>query len=118
MGLLAVSVYFIITYIKEDPIDDLVKHSYKTPEVTTDLQDGSFVKIQFQVVTDGKKAKDEISKRDFQLQNILIKELAHYTGEEFATDLDQLEKTVQEKLNEIMTEGKVIDVYTVNKILQ
>lgn len=115
---LGVTVFIILTKVKGDPIDDLVKHSYETSEITTDLQDGSFVRIQFQIVTDGKKAKKEISKRDFQLKNILIKELTHLSEEEFTTELETLEEIVQEKLNELMTEGKVLDVYTINKILQ
>lgn len=110
--------YLVMTNIKGDPIDDLVKYSYETPEITTDLKEGGFVRIQFQVVTDGKKAKNEIASRDFQLKNILIKELAHVTAEEFTTNLGNLEKTVKEKLNELMTEGKIVDVYTISKILQ
>src|SRR5699024_744482 len=57
-------------------IDDIVEYSYETPDITTDLKDGSFVRIQFQITTDGKKAKEEISKRDFQIKNALIKEMA------------------------------------------
>lgn len=110
--------YVVITNAKANPIDDLVKYSYETPEITTDLQDGGFVRIQFQIVTDGKKAKKEIASRDFQLRNILIKELTHLTEEEFSTGLDDIEKIVVSKLNELMTEGKIVDVYTISKILQ
>lgn len=110
--------YLVLTNIKGDPIEDLVKYSYETPEITTDLKEGGFVRIQFQIVTDGKKAKNEIANRDFQLKNILIKELAHVTEEEFTTNLGNLEKIVKEKLNELMTEGKIVDVYTISKILQ
>lgn len=110
--------YVVLTNVKGDPIEDLVKYSYETPEITTDLKEGGFVRIQFQIVTDGKKAKNEIESREFQLKNILIKELAHLTEEEFTTSLDDLEKIVQKKLNELMTEGKIIDVYTISKILQ
>lgn len=99
-------------------IDELIKYAYETPEITTDLQDGSFVRIQFQILTDGKDAKNEISKRDFQLKNILIKELAKLDEEKFKSGLAELEKTVQEKLNEVMTKGEVIEVYTISKILQ
>lgn len=99
-------------------IDDIVAHSYETPDITTDLEDGSFVRIQFQIITDGKEAKEEISKRDFQLKNILIKELAKMDEEAFKSGLSDLEKTIQEKLNEVMTDGKIIDVYTINKVLQ
>lgn len=110
--------FLIVDNAKSNPIDDLVNYSYETPEITTDIQDGAFVRIQFQIVTDGKKAKNEISKRDFQLQNILIKELAHLTKKDFTTDLSDLEKKVKKKLNELMTDGNITDVYTVKKILQ
>lgn len=99
-------------------IDDIVDYSYETPEITTDLKDGSFVRIQFQIVTDGKKAQSEISKREFQLKNILIKELAKMKEADFKSGLSSLEEDVQAKLNDVMTEGKITDVYTINKILQ
>lgn len=99
-------------------IDDIVEYSYESPEITTDLEDGTFVRIQFQIVTDGKKAKEEIAKRDFQLKNILIKELATKSEEDFKAGLSELEQTVMTKLNELMTEGKITEVYTINKILQ
>ncbi len=99
-------------------IDDIVEYSYESPEVTTDLDDGSFVRIQFQIITDSKDAKEEIAKRDFQLKNILIKELAVLSEEDFKAGLSELEETVQIKLNEVMTDGKITDVYTINKILQ
>ncbi|SHF51752.1 flagellar basal body-associated protein FliL [Ornithinibacillus halophilus] len=103
----------------ENPtIDDIIEYSYESPEVTTDLIDGSFVRIQFQIVTDSKDAREEISKRDFQIKNILIKELSKMDQEQFQTSLDELEDIVQEKLNEIMVEGTINDVYTINKILQ
>ena len=103
---------------KELTIEELVEYSYQTPEVTTDLEDGSFVRIQFQILTDGKDAHEEVSQRDFQLVNILIKELATMNEESFKTGLDELEEVVKEKLNGVMTEGEIIDVYTINKILQ
>ncbi|MFD2628393.1 flagellar basal body-associated protein FliL [Oceanobacillus kapialis] len=103
---------------KAKTIDEIVEYSYESPEITTDLEDGSFVRIQFQIVTDSKDAKEEIAKRDFQLKNILIKELAVLSEEDFKAGLSDLEKTVQTKLNEVMTEGNITDVYTINKILQ
>ncbi|WP_249869778.1 flagellar basal body-associated protein FliL [Oceanobacillus saliphilus] len=99
-------------------IDDIVEYSYKSPEITTDLEDGTFVRIQFQIVTDGKKARQEIEKRDFQLKNILIKELATKTEEDFKSGLSNLEEVVMTELNGLMTEGQVTEVYTINKILQ
>jgi len=99
-------------------IDDIVEYSYETPDITTDLKDGSFVRIQFQIATDGKKAKEEISKRDFQIKNALIKEMAKMDEEDFKVGLDDLEGALKNRLNEVMTEGKITDVYTISKVLQ
>jgi len=101
-----------------ETIDDVIEYSYETPDITTDLKDGSFVRIQFQIITDGKKAKEEVEKRDFQIKNILIKELAKMDEDAFKTGLDGLEESLQESLNEVMTEGKITDVYTISKVLQ
>ncbi|MBO1003799.1 flagellar basal body-associated protein FliL [Pseudogracilibacillus auburnensis] len=99
-------------------IDEMNEYSYETPEVTTDLKDGKFVRIQFQIIADGKKGLKEVEKREFQIKNILIKELAVMTEEDFKTGLSDLEATLQSSLNEVMTDGDITDVYTVSKILQ
>ncbi|RKQ37492.1 flagellar basal body-associated protein FliL [Oceanobacillus halophilus] len=103
---------------EEGKIDDIIEYSYQSPEITTDLEDGSFVRIQFQIITNSKDAKKEISKRDFQLKNILIKELATMNEEDFKSGLSNLEEVVKERLNQVMVEGKIEDVYTIEKILQ
>jgi len=99
-------------------IDDINANSFETPEITTDLKDGTFVRIQFQIITDEKKALKEVEKREFQIKNILIKELAIMTEEDFESGLSDLEIALQEKLNKVMTDGTITDVYTISKILQ
>lgn len=124
--LLIAAIAFIIVILnvegaddeKELTIDEIVEYSYQTPEITTDLQDGTFVRIQFQILTDGKDAHAEVSKRDFQLVNILIKELAVMNEEDFKEGLTGLEATIKDRLNEVMVDGAVTEVYTINKILQ
>ncbi|WP_026906126.1 flagellar basal body-associated protein FliL [Paucisalibacillus globulus] len=102
----------------EPSIDEIIEYSYQTPEITTDLSDGSFVRIQFQIVTDNKDAKEEIEKREFQVKNILIKELATMDEEAFKSGLTNVEDILKVELNKVMTEGSIIDVYTISKILQ
>lgn len=99
-------------------INDMNDFGYETPEITTDLEDGSFVRIQFQVITDSRKAQKEVQKREFQIQNIIIKELAVMNEEDFKSGLTDLEKNLQESLNELMSDGEITDVYTTSKILQ
>lgn len=103
---------------EKDSIENIVKHAYETPEITTDLSDGSFVRVQFQILTDGKRAYNEITHRDFQIKNIIIKELSPMTEEDIKSGLGKLEEALKNKLNELMKDGEVIDVYTISKILQ
>lgn len=99
-------------------INDMNKYSYETPEMTTDLENGSFVRIQFRLITDGRKSAKEVSQREFQIQNMLIKELAVMSEDDFREGLSDLEETLRDELNDVMTEGSIEDVYTTNKILQ
>lgn len=103
---------------KELSIDEMNEFSYETPEITTDLTDGRFVRVQFRIVTDGKDGLKELEKRDFQIKNILIKEISEMNEEDFSTGLKNVENTLQTSLNELMTEGKILEVYTIGKILQ
>ncbi len=99
-------------------IDEVVENSFETEELTTDLKNDRFVRIQFRIVTNSKDAKEELQKRDFQLKNILIKEISKMNQDEFKTGVDNLENMLKTRLNELMVEGKVTDVYTINKVLQ
>ncbi|MCA1009242.1 flagellar basal body-associated protein FliL [Halobacillus halophilus] len=99
-------------------IDEMRESSMLTEDITTDLKNGDFVRIRFRVVTDSKKSLEELQKRDFQMQNILIKELAVMDSESFQSGLGDLEDQLKEKLNEVMSQGTVTDVYTVDKVLQ
>jgi len=99
-------------------IEDINKYSYETTELTTDLSDGKFVRVQFQIVTNGRKGLKEVEQRAFQIKNTLIKELAVMDEEDFKTGLSEVEETIKAELNELMTDGEITDVYTISKILQ
>ncbi|MFP7477634.1 flagellar basal body-associated protein FliL [Terribacillus saccharophilus] len=103
---------------KEPTATELAENSVSTDEITTDLEDGSIVRIQFQLITDGEKAKEEVTARQFQLKNIVIKEMTEMNKEDFQAGLADLEENLKNKLNEEMQEGKIEDVYTISKVLQ
>lgn len=108
----------VIESIEDVPLSKLEEFSYETPEITTDLKDGSFVRVQFQLVANSKEGQREIIQREFQLKNILIKELSKMEEEDFKSELTQLENEVMEKINGVMESGKVLEVFTTMKILQ
>lgn len=103
---------------EEQSIDDMNEFSYETDEITTDLKDGKFVRIKFQIIADSRKAAKELEKRDFQIENILIKEISLMNEEDFTSGLTEVEEKLQENINEVMIDGEITDVYTIKKILQ
>ncbi|TCT26764.1 flagellar FliL protein [Melghiribacillus thermohalophilus] len=122
LGIIAI---VIVLNIKSDAnadgtrnIDEILESSFETEEITTDIKDDRFVRVQFRIVTDSDDAKEELQKRDFQLKNILIKELSQMEEEDFKTGIENLEDTIKLKLNQLMNEGKVTDVYTTQKVIQ
>ncbi|NWN96423.1 MAG: flagellar basal body-associated protein FliL [Bacillus sp. (in: Bacteria)] len=100
--------------------DEIVENSVEIPEITTNLLNGDYIGISFTIQTDGKKAKEELEKRNFQVENVIIKKLS---GLE-AKDLEgtegkvKLEKDLKESLSEFMEEGKIIQVYITSTIIQ
>lgn len=119
-----VAVVIVVNFIKDDTvdetqtIDEMNQYAYTTPEVTTDLEDGSFVRIEFEIITDGKKSLKEVDKREFQIKNLLIKELSVMSESDFNAGLSDLESDMKDNLNELMEDGEITDVYTVSKVLQ
>lgn len=122
LSAIGVGIYFYVSSSDsnsaERSIDELNEFSFDTEEITTDLRDGRYVRVQFKIITDGKKAVTEVEKRDFQIKNILIKEISEMNKQDFTNNLDHIEVTLQQSLNEVMTEGTITDVYTIRKILQ
>ncbi|MBS4198963.1 flagellar basal body-associated protein FliL [Bacillus sp. FJAT-49732] len=104
---------------KELTIDEVIKVSVDVPEIMTNLKTGDYVKISFKVQTDGKKAREEFKKRDFQTKNLIISELSEMQP----SDLDgkegkqQLEETIKEKINGLMKSGKVVRVYITSYVI-
>ncbi|MEQ6375333.1 flagellar basal body-associated protein FliL [Bacillaceae bacterium S4-13-56] len=102
----------------EPSLEEIIENSFDTEEVVTNLKDDGFVKIQFKIVTDSQETKEELSLGEFQIRNIIIKELSKMEKEEFNTGLDNIEQLIKLRLNETLEYGKVTDVYTINKLLQ
>ncbi|MFC4404572.1 flagellar basal body-associated FliL family protein [Gracilibacillus xinjiangensis] len=116
------TLYFLMnSQVKADEeltIDEMVKYSYTTDEMKTDLQDGSFVLIQFQFIMDGKKAVEEIEKREFQVKNEFIKQSMDLTESDLRENLPQLEESIKNAMNQEMTEGKIVEVLIISKVIQ
>ncbi|MCM3160509.1 flagellar basal body-associated protein FliL [Metabacillus litoralis] len=105
---------------KAPPIKEVVEASVDIPEITTNLSSGNIVRLSFKIETDSKKAKEELTQREFQVRDIIISELANMNADQLdgAEGMNKLKETITVKVNELMQEGKVNKVYTTSYILQ
>ena len=101
-------------------IDEVINNSVDITDLTTNLATDNFVKMSFKIQTDSKEAKNELTKRDFQVKNIMIEELSDTKADDLQGKAGKvkLEGTLKERLNKIMQDGKVVQVYITASLLQ
>lgn len=97
----------------EPSIDKVVEASVDVPEITTNLADKRVVRLSLKIQTTSKEAAEELTKRNFQTNNIVIEELSEMTLENLEGKQGQqmLKKALKSKLNELMQEGEIEQVY-------
>ncbi|WP_017471891.1 flagellar basal body-associated FliL family protein [Amphibacillus jilinensis] len=126
LAIIAISGMGAIIFIlvnEDDPdreltIDEQVEYSYTTEQISVDLLDGRFVQLQFNLITNNSDAREEVEKRQFQFNNILIKESVDMTSDDLQAGLSELETNLKNEMNELMEEGEITDIYIVGKIVQ
>lgn len=121
IALVAVIIYFKLNdESQKQSIDYIVASSWQTKEITTNTKDNQYVRIQFQIQLDNKKAKEEIEKRDFQVYDIIYNSLTEMNAEDFTSQekIVKLEETLSNEINEILQDGEVVQIYTIEKIIQ
>ncbi|MEI4768569.1 flagellar basal body-associated protein FliL [Psychrobacillus sp. FJAT-51614] len=101
-------------------IDEIVESSIDIPEITTNLAGNKFIRISLKVQTDSKEAADELTKRDFQIKNIVITELSEMTPEDLEGKQGKatFQSSLKTKINELMNDGEVQQVYITSYIIQ
>lgn len=101
-------------------IDEIVESSVDIPEITTNLADGSFVRITLKVQASDKKSGEELLKRDFQVKNIVIQELSEMEKESLEGKQGKVafQNAIKSQVNELMQTGEVTQVYITSYVLQ
>lgn len=101
-------------------IDEIIAQSYETEEITTNLLSNDFIKASFRIHVDSKKALQEIEKRDFQVDHIILRVLSGEKADDLAgpEGMEAFEDKVKDLLNELMQDGSVVQVYTTSWVIQ
>lgn len=105
---------------KGPSIDEIVESSVDIPEITTNLADGSFVRLSLKIQGSEKKAGEELLKRDFQVKNIVIQELSEMESEALEGKQGKVtfQNAIKSQINELMQNGEVTQVYITSYVLQ
>ncbi|MFJ7730430.1 flagellar basal body-associated protein FliL [Lysinibacillus sp. NPDC097231] len=104
----------------EPTIDEIVVASVEIPEITTNLADNRVVRMSLKIQTSNKDAAAELTKRTFQVQNIVIQELSEMEQKDLEGKQGKqiFQKSLKTRLNELMQEGEVQEVYFTSFITQ
>ncbi len=104
----------------ESSVDEIIANSVEIPELTTNLASDHFIRIAFTIQTDSKKTKQQLEKRNFQVNNTIIKQLSGMQAEEIkgTEGKIQLEENLKSSLNSLLEEGEVEQVYITTAIIQ
>lgn len=122
-GALAIIVIYKLDHTsanKAPSIDEVLKQSVDVPEITTNLKNNNFIKISFKLETDSKKAQEELTKRDFQVKNIIIDQLSEMSPNDLdgQKGKDKLRMALKDNITKIMQNGKVVNVYITSYVIQ
>ncbi|WAA10722.1 flagellar basal body-associated protein FliL [Fervidibacillus albus] len=123
--LISAAIYIFVFSERTDANDDLtvdeiLNLSVDISEITTNLSSDHYIQIAFKVQTDSKEAKEELEKREFQVNNLIIKYISGMDAEEIdgTEGKIELEQTLKDKINAILQNGKVEQVYITSCIIQ
>ncbi|WP_318507792.1 flagellar basal body-associated FliL family protein [Bacillus sp. T3] len=100
--------------------DDILASSIETEPITTNLEMGDYIKLRFRIQTNSEEASEELSERDFQVRNIILRLAASMTDAEAKSPqgIEKLEEELMNEINEFLQSGTVVQVYTTDKIIQ
>ncbi|RXT15122.1 flagellar basal body-associated protein FliL [Ammoniphilus sp. CFH 90114] len=128
LGVAAVAVYKLyinppnagVEEVEPLSIDEILELSVETEEMTTNLYGGGYVRLKMKLQADNKKSKEELEKRLFQVDHIILKTLAGMTEEEIRgpEGLRKVEEQIRSSINELLQEGQVTEVTTTRMIIQ
>ncbi|MGM9966801.1 flagellar basal body-associated protein FliL [Rummeliibacillus sp. POC4] len=101
-------------------IDDIVESSVDIEEITTNIAGDNYIKIALKIQTTSKDSAEELKKRDFQVKSILIEQLSEMSKKDLdgTKGKEMLANTLKTKINELMQQGEVQQVYFTSYIIQ
>lgn len=100
--------------------DEMVAQSVNTESITTNLFTQDYIVIQFNILLDSPESKEEFEKRMVEARAIIISVLSSMTPEDLKGEegINRLEAILMTRFNEILQDGKVVRVLTIDRKIQ
>lgn len=94
--------------------------TWTSPEIRTNLQTGNIALVQFAFLASDDRGLKELQMRHVQVTDLLIRSLQDKKKDELlgTEGLVALQQQLLEAVNGLLQEGEVLEVYTVQKIVQ
>ena len=102
---------------KEAAIEQLAEQTVETKQISTNLHSDNLIQVKFSIELDSKKTKKQSEEIISILESDIIKILSQSQKDDFK-DIATMEEKIKTKLNERMAQGKVINVYTTELLIQ
>ncbi|WP_026689892.1 flagellar basal body-associated protein FliL [Alteribacter aurantiacus] len=121
LGLVIITQFESPTVADSKPsIEEMIKWSVETDEITTNLLSNNVIRTKFVIQLDSDDAKEEFEKRDFQVENIIIRVLADRSASDFkgSDSIIELEQELITYFNNLLDTGAVENVYLRERIIQ
>ena len=99
---------------------ELLELSVDTEQITTNLYTNDFIIVQFNILVDNKNARKEVENRMSEIRSAIISVLASKTPEDLQGEegISALEEILFKRFNEILNEGSVVRVLTIDRQIQ
>jgi flagellar FliL protein len=100
--------------------DEQLERTAETADFTTNLYSKGYAQLKFQILTTSPETKEELEKRMFQVRSLILQIVASKNKEDLrgSEGINQLEQEIAVRINGILHNGQVQQVYTTKKLLQ
>ncbi len=101
-------------------VQKLNELSVETGDITTNLMDNRYIIVNFTIIVDNEKAKEELVLGMFLVKNEILRALSSLSVEELSAEegINALEARLTMGFNSFLQQGEVVRVVTTNKLFQ
>ena len=110
-------IYYVLTIAAPGKADAKTQSTnlitYEAGEILTNLKDKGYIKISMVYLMDDKNVEKELKQKEYEIKDNIFSILRSKAIAQVkdSTGMEQLRIQIRESINDILTQGEIIDVY-------